>query len=59
MVIVAGPGHVATVAPDTGQVLPGRGPIIANVGATNGAMRLSYVFKKDALPNVKFYTPNE
>ena len=59
LVIVTGPGHVATVRPDTGQKTPGRGPIIANVGATNGVMRLNYVFRKSALTDVKFYTSNQ
>jgi hypothetical protein len=59
LVVVAGPGHVATVRPDTGQKVPGRGPIIANVGRNNGVMRLNYVFGKSALPDVKFYTPNQ
>jgi hypothetical protein len=58
LVIVAGPDHVATVRPDAGQKLPGSGPIIANVGKSNGVMRLSYVFTKNAMPQVKFYTPN-
>ena len=57
LVIVAGPGHVATVRPDTGQIQAGHGPIIANVGQDNGVMRLSRVFTRSAMPNVKFYTP--
>ena len=59
LVIVTGPGHVATVRPDIGQIVAGRGPIIANVGKINGVMRLSRVFKKSAMPDVKFYTPNQ
>jgi RHS repeat-associated protein len=59
LVVVAGPGHVATVRPDTGQKVPGRGPLIANIGATNGVMRLNYVFRKSDLPHVEFYTPNQ
>ena len=43
LVIVAGPGHVATVRPDNGQPVAGHGPIIANVGKTNGVKRLSGV----------------
>ena len=59
LVIVAGPGHVATVRTDTGQVLMGHGPIIANVGKANGVKRLSYVFTQRAMPEVKFYTPSQ
>lgn len=59
LVIVTGPGHVSTVAPDVGQKLPGRGPIIANVGYKNGEMRLDYVFPKNDLPLVRFYTPDQ
>ena len=59
LVIVAGPGHVATVRPDIdpSKTYPGRGPLIANVGANNGIMRLNYVFTKDMMPQVKFYVP--
>jgi RHS repeat-associated protein len=61
LVIVAGPGHVSTVRPDNipGQNVPGKGPVIANVGRDNGVLRLNYVFTKSALPEVKFYTPNQ
>lgn len=61
IVLVAGPDHVATVRPDTipGQQVPGKGPVIANVGKVNGVLRLNYVFTKNALPAVKFYTPSE
>lgn len=58
-VSATGPGHVSTVAPDTGQKLPGYGPIIANVGYRNGDMHLDYVFTKNDMPNVRFYTPNQ
>ena len=59
LVIVVGPGHVATIRPDTGDKFPGHGPIVANVGASNGVMRLSRVFRKSAMPDVKFYTPKQ
>ena len=57
-VMVVGPGHVASVRPDTGEKITGSGPIIANVGANNGVLRLNYVFTTSALPSVKFYTPD-
>ena len=59
LVFVTGPGHVATVAADQNQKLPGRGPIISNVGYRNGDMRLDYVFPKSDMPEVRFYTPNQ
>jgi hypothetical protein len=60
LVIVAGPGHVSTVRPDNiGESAPGRGPAIANVGRDNGVLRLSLVFTKSAMPQVRFYTPNQ
>jgi hypothetical protein len=59
VVFVTGPGHIATVAADQNQNLPGRGPIIANVGYKNGDMRLDYVFPKSDMPEVRFYTPNQ
>jgi RHS repeat-associated protein len=61
LVIVAGPGHVSTVRPDNvpGENVPGKGPVVANVGTNNGVMRLNYVFTKSALPEVRFYTPNQ
>jgi hypothetical protein len=61
LVIVAGPDHVSTVRPDNlpGQNVPGKGPVIANVGTNNGVMRLNYVFTKSALPEVRFYTPKQ
>jgi len=60
LVVVTGPGHVATVRPDNvpGQTLPpGSGPVIANVGSTNGTLRLNYVFKSDDRKKVQYYTP--
>ncbi len=59
VVFVTGPGHIATVAADQSQKLPGSGPIISNVGYKNGDMRLNYVFPKSDLPQVRFYTPNQ
>jgi hypothetical protein len=60
LVIVAGPGHVSTVRPDNiGENVPGSGPVIANVGRDNGVLRLNYVFTSSAMPEVKFYTPNQ
>ena len=59
VVFVTGPGHIATVAANQNQNLPGRGPIIANVGYRNGDMRLDYIFPKNDMPEVRFYTPNK
>lgn len=60
LVIVAGPGHVATIRPDNlpGQSRPpGSGPIIANVGSTNGVLSLSQVFRSSQRNQVQYYTP--
>jgi hypothetical protein len=61
LVIVAAPGHVATVRPDNipGQTRPpGSGPVIANVGRTNGILSLNYVFKPNERKKVQYYTPD-
>lgn len=60
LVIVTGPGHVATVRPDTvgGESIPGTGPALANVARPNHLVRLSRAFKRSAFPEVRFYTPN-
>jgi RHS repeat-associated protein len=60
-VIVAGPGHVASVRPSNipGENPTGMQPAIANVGATNGVLGLNYTFQRSEINsgNVKFYTP--
>jgi len=59
-VIVTGPGHVATVRPNNvaGENPTGRGPVIANVGRTNGVLRLNYVFRAGDRPEVRYFTPD-
>lgn len=59
LVIVAGPGHVATVRP---RDVPGDSPppsstcpLINNIGRKVGVVGLNYAFKKGVA--TKFYTP--
>lgn len=60
LVIVTGPGHVATVRPDniSGASSLGSGPVIANVARLNQVVRLSRVFKPSDRPEVKYFAPN-
>jgi hypothetical protein len=55
LVIVTGQGYVATVRPDTGDKLPGKGVIVAEIGRLNQIHRLEYAFSKATLPSVRFY----
>jgi RHS repeat-associated protein len=57
LVIVTGPGHVATVRPDIYPegTYPGRGILLANVGRLNGVMRLSKVFRESDWVKIRYY----
>jgi len=59
--ILSGHGHIAPVRPDNipGEIVPGAGPVFANVGRTNALLRLSGVFRARDTSKVKFYTPSQ
>jgi uncharacterized protein affecting Mg2+/Co2+ transport len=61
LVIVAGPGHVATLRPEPAAgdatTFLGRGPLHADVGRTVGVYRLTQAWGKTKQPSVVFYTP--
>jgi RHS repeat-associated protein len=60
-VVYAGPGHVGLLRPegvpyDKPQGNP-KFPLANDIGANHGVLRMNRVFRKSALPEVKYYVP--